>query len=367
MFAINQKDKRYIEFFILIIVSISPLIPQLLKILLVLFLVIKNIKIFKKITIYQLITLFLFLCIFTIGIVNDILIMESIKDYSLLNLYFPLCIFFGCLLGIKYTKEETFQSIEKISYLTAFFSILGYFTYTFYPSLVNYLPSYNYYNTTHKTAIIFNVLTPDGGIVKRNAGIASEPGIYQFLLNIGLYAYLKSSEKINLKKIGVYTLAIASTASTAGLAIFAFIIIRVFFNNIKMAALILILIVIFSPIIYEEILYQYEYKLFGSYAFNTRYEPLINTLEIARKNFFGLGNTGYNYYFVGSLQASFDSFTQVFVRYGYGLLLLLSLCLINILKKDFIIFIIFIITFTSQGIWFIPLVSMFYFLYLKKD
>lgn len=363
--SINAKN--YLEILVVILISISPLISNPLKILLAACLILVNLKYIKYIKKGQIVVLFLFLSIFILGFTKDVFEARFFSDFSPLNIYYPICFLLSCLIAIKYGKNNFLYIIEKITFIIAIISIIGYFSYLLYPNIINYLLSYNYYNTTHKTAILFNVLTVENYIVLRNTGVASEPGLYQLLLNIALYTYLKNTAKISNKKVLVYSIAIITTASTAGLIAFAFIIFRFLFNNIKTTLSIIIFMVIFSPILYDQILYQFQNKLFGSYAFETRYEPFENTLEIAKNNILGLGNTGYNYYFNGFIQPSFDSYTQVFVRYGYGMLLLILLLLFNIGIKDKIIFIILLITFTSQGVWFVPLVAVLYFLYLDEN
>lgn len=361
------KFWNYIEIIALILVTVSPLLPQIFKFCIVLFLILINIKKIKKINGLQLIILLLLLSFFTLGFTKDLFESRTILDFSVLNIYYPACMILGCLIAIKYGRDVFLYAIEKIVYVTAVISILSYFTYSLYPDMLNYLISYNYYETTHKTGILFNVLIGEDYIVLRNTGIASEPGLYQLILNIALCIHLKNTASISIRKLLVYSIAVITTASTAGLIAFAFIIFRILFSNIKIALLTLLFILIFSSVLYDQILYQFQYKLFGSYAFETRYEPFKNTIEIAKDNILGLGNTGYNYYFDGFVQPSFDSYTQIFIRYGYGMLLLILFLLFYIGTRDKIISLILLITFTSQGIWFAPLVAIFYFIYLDNN
>lgn len=364
---VGLRKRNFLEFLILILVTVSPLIPTLVKLGLVYILIFVNIKKIKKINIKQLNILAAFYAIFFIGFVQDILEAEFLSDFSPLNFYFPACILLGCIISIKYSQKTILYILEKIIFFTAVFSIIGFFSYSVYPNMVSYLPSYNYYHTTHNTALFFNVLSIGDSVINRNSGIASEPGVYQLLLNIGLYAYIKNNNKTSFKKIIIYLIAIITTKSTAGLAILTFIVFYMILEkNYKTRILVVLLIAACSPFILKEIAYQYEYKLFGSYAFNTRYEPLLYTLEVAKDNFFGLGNTGYDYFFRNSIQPSYDSFVQAFIRYGYALIILLVVCLTNIFIKDKVVFIILFLTFTSQGVWFTPLIALFYFLYFKK-
>src|SRR5690606_28273610 len=122
------------------------------------------------------------------------------------------------------------------------------------------------------TAYIFNILTDQFGVVKRNAGIAWEPGAFQFLLNLGLYLYIKSNVKVNIFKLVIYSIAIISTKSTAGLLIFLFITFGIFMKDRKARIIIIGTVIAFCGLIIQEISYQFEYKLFGSNAFEYRSE-----------------------------------------------------------------------------------------------
>lgn len=365
-----KQSKNFYEILILILLTFSPLIPMVLKLLITIFLIIKNVKYINKFNNSQAFLLFGYLSVFLIGAVKDIFESQTISDFSPLNIFFPSTILLGALIAAKYkyNKEYLFDVIERISFFAAITSIIGYAIYTLYPGITTYLITYHYYQTSHKTAILFNVLISEGGyIIKRNTGLASEPGLFQLLVNFGLYFYLKNTDKPNILKLFIYFITIISTASTAGLIIFIIIILRTLINNLKTALTLIVVLLILSPVVYEQFIYQTESKLLGSYAFETRYNPLISTLKIAKENFLGLGNTGYNNYFIGSIQPGFDSYSQVFIRYGYPLLIILTISLINIALRDRISFFILLITFTAQGVWSTPFISLFYFIFLQRE
>jgi hypothetical protein len=358
----NTKIKIIFEVVILIVISFSPLLSQPLKAVLALLLVLLNIKYIKTLNKRKAITLLIFLSLFMIGLVTDFRNINSINQINILNFFFPLCILLGFLISQKYSIDEYFYYIEKVVFVIAIFSLVGVFIYTFLPSLVNSLPTYNYYQTSHKTAIIFNVLTSDSGVVARNAGIAWEPGAFQFLLNLGLYAYIKNNNKINLLKVIIYSLAIVFTKSTAGLIIFLFITFSIAKNSKIARLVILASIILFGGLIREEIVYQLNYKLFGSYAFEIRLEPFLNAFSTGKNYFLGMGNSGFDLYYRSINIPPWDSLGQIFIRYGYPLFIFIIFRLLMLIKNHKILLIVLLVTLSSQNIWFFPLIAPFYFI-----
>jgi len=358
-----MNKKSYLEIFVLIIVSFSPLLPQVLKASIVLFLVIINYQYLLNLNKKKSILLFLLFAVFTINFIFDLGNINKISDISILNMYIPLCILLGFIISSKYPLSDFYFSLDKVVYIITFCSLIGVFIYTFIPSVVSYLPNYNYYNTSHKTALLFNILTNSStGILTRNAGIAWEPGAFQFIANLGLYAYLKQNKPISLFKISVYSLAILTTQSTAGILIFILITFKLFITDKKVRIIIIAMLSLFSGVVIRELTYQYQYKLFGSYAFETRLDPLTNALKVGKQYIFGLGNSGFDIYYRNSYQVPWDSFGQLFLRYGYLMTAVLLLSLLLLLKKEKILFFMILITFSSQNIWFFPLISSFYFI-----
>lgn len=360
---------QILEVFLLILISFSPLISNAMKAGLALLIILINIKIFtNKINAKKLLLLIFLMSLFILSALYDLRNISSISQYSILNLYFPLCFLLGYIISEKYSFSEFLTLIDKIVFIAAIFSLIGVVIYTFLPNLINYLPSYQYYHTSNKTAYIFNVILDYGGnVVKRNAGIAWEPGAFQFLVNIGLYSYLKTTKKINLFKIAIYAIVVITTRSTAGIIIFILLTWKLFLTDKKARILIIISLLAFSGLIAEELMYQYRYKLFGSYAFETRLVPLLNAFNEGRNHFLGMGNSGYNEQLNNLRIGAWDSFGQIFIRYGYPMLVIITSLLIKIFSRDKTLFTIMSVTFLSQGIWYFPMVTPFYFMWYKKN
>lgn len=360
----KQKEQfKIIEILVLILISVSPLIPSSVKATVVLALVLLNIKHIKKVNINKTILLVLIIAMFLIGLINDFFNISNISELNILSFYFPLCILLGFVLSRKYDRTEYMIYVEKIVFIFAVLSLLGVFIYTFSPNMVYSFPTYNYYHTTRHTGLIFNFVISDGGeVVARNSGIAWEPGVFQLLLNVGVHAYLQNTNKVNKLRILIYALGIVTTGSTAGVLLFSIITFRVIFFDKRLRWVFLLMIALFIGPIKDEITYQYNYKLFGSYAFGSRLEPMLNAFRVGLDYPLGLGNVGYNQNLRSLNIGAWDSYGQIVVRYGYGMLMLILVSLYNILKEDKVLFFILAITFSSQGLWFAPLITPFYFM-----
>lgn len=357
---------RYIEVALLVMISFSPLLPQPLKAILVLSLFLLNLKYIKRIQPNNTAVLFMFMLIFVSSSIYDLGNINSLDQISIFNLYFPLCFLLGFLISRKYKLDEYLNYIERLTFIAAVLSLGGVFVYTFVPNIVQRLPVYHYYNTSHRTAFIFNVLTNSAGVVKRNAGIAWEPGAFQVLLNLGLYAHANDGGRKSIIKIIIYSLAIIFTKSTAGLLIYILIVLHVFKSNKWARLLIVVSLVAFKGFIQDALIYHKTYKLFGSAAFAARFEPILEAFSYGKRYIMGIGNSGYNLYYRDITQAPWESIGQIFIRYGYPLLILVLYRLLSISKNEMLLFVILIVTCMSQNIWFFPLITPFYFIDTKR-
>lgn len=353
--------------FLLIVISFSPLLNQYTIIIILFFLIIFNIS---GVTITKNIASLLSFSIIFIFIINAILDIKNANtliDYSPLNIYYPLTFVFGYLFSKQNDISDYLLCIHKILFPIAILSLLGVIVYSFLPNIVAKLPSYTYYHTTHKTAIIFNILLDQGVIIKRNAGIAWEPGAFQFLLNIGLFSYfLFNKGKISLFVLLIYISAIFFTRSTTGLIILLIQFLRIVQTNKKARFILILVVILFLTNIISEVSYHANHKLIGSYSFMVRFNPMIEAYQNGGKYLFGLGNTGYNHLLDNVPVNSYDSYSQIVVRYGYILLILICFSLFRILKYDITLFLILFLSLLGETMWFFPFVTPFYFFIYKR-
>lgn len=360
-------DFSSIEILIIILVSFSPLIPQLFKGLLTIALVLMNYRYIIKNSKRSILRIAPIIIILLLGAIIDIRNVSNLSEYSSLNFYIPISFTLGFIISEKYKIESFLTRAERIIFVSAVFSLVGVFLYYLYPNFILTLPNYKHYFTTHKTAIVFNVLVGSSGIIKRNTGIAWEPGIFQLLLNLGLYTSLRYWKPINIARVIVYVIAVFFTRSTAGLIVCSIILAYYMRNNRAVTILIAtIFIIALGPII-SEVRYQLEYKLISSTYFLNRITPSLNAFKTGVSRFWGFGNSGYNDKYILLGLGAWDSFGQIFIRYGYLLLTALMIYLIALSFISPVLIMILFTTMLSQGIWHLPFVTIFYFIIRKRE
>lgn len=356
----SEYKNHFFEYFqltLLLIIGFIPLFSQPVNVCLVLLLILLNFKITKKYNKNKLILFIFFSCIFIFNLFRDFI---TVGEFSLLDLYFILTFFLGFLFSEKYDLKEFFYMIEKIIFIIACISIIGVFIYTFLPEIIIKFPSYNYYHTTHITSYFHNFLLVEGNVLKRNSGIAWEPGAFQFILNLGLFSYLKFNNRYKYIHICIYLLTIVTTLSSTGLIILALMLLKFFWKNRKLRLLLITLLISSFPLIQKIIIEQINNKFNDANMF-IRFNPMLTAFKEGSNNFFGLGNILFEREYIIKFQYPWDSYGQIFLRYGYVLLLTIVSLILSMLTTDFLLFIIILLSFFTENIWFFPIVTTLYF------
>lgn len=338
--------------FIMIFISSSPIIPVFLRVFLMVFLFLflshQNSVISNK--------LLLLTILFTISIffsfLNDL---YYLLDYGV-NTYSFLYLPFSFILGLLFLNVFSFKNImDNYSHVVLHLSVYSLIIYSvllLFPSLSEYFFDYTYYETQHKTILIYNFVSS-----WRNSGFASEPGLFQFFVSIAAWWNMKNEN--DFKKNIIFLITLLSTFSTAG---FISIVILLLFKSNKYTKLFLIIIsIVFSALLYDLINYHLINKIsFDSLAFQVRFIPLINSFYFILDNPLGVGSIKYtNIYEVLNI-GSWESFGQLGVRYGITGILFVLLLLLSIARKDFGLFLIMFSTLLTQNIWFLPLCSILF-------
>ena len=355
-----------LEVFILIMLSFSPLIPRIISIpvvlLLILFGIWHMIKQGKRMSVEP--SFIILMLFFIISMAIDVKNTMDGEPYSLVNFLYPCYFVCGYLVAKKYDKDAFYVAVEKITFVFAILSLVGMSVYFIKPSLIYSFPTYTYNDATHRTIFFFNYLFSGSWMAVRNSGMAWEPGAFQILLNIAFQVSIQTHEKKKLFfRVCIYTLAIILTRSTIGYVILAINIVSLLKRHKKYIPLAFIVFVLGLALIIPELMYQIEYKLFGSHAFNARFEPMINAIKSSWYRPFGLGSTEYNKIYESARLGSYDCYTQILLRFGYPVLILVVARLFKIFRRDNkCIAIILIISFLSEPIWGSTLISAMYYL-----
>ena len=300
-----------------------------------------------------------------VGVVQDVFSSSTFSAEAMaLHLYFFVGILTGWAIAATMSVDRYLDKVGTIAVWLAALSLLGVLIYTLLPHLVASFPIYEYYHTRHRTALFTNFLiSSDGTVIQRNAGIASEPGLFQLVLNLGAVAISRRGipDTRSLLQFALLGIALFATRSTAGLIIFAVILIYTGLKSGKAFLVITAAIVTLSGVIRSEVDYQFANKLAGTASFEQRLEPAQAVLAQVLSSPLGVGNRSYNEYFKTQDWGSYDSFTQILIRYGLPLTLIIVGCLMARAPGLPLVVIVIVMTMLSQPIWSMPLVTYFYF------
>lgn len=368
---------EYILITVLIFLSVTPLVDMSIKAFGVLIItIIFGLK--KMNTGFGNVVKFLpLLFLSLVIIILDFLNANKISDIKLFSMYVPLVLLMSMILRNYISKKTFFITFDRIMVVVALLSLISVILYTYFPSVILMMPGYTNKHTNHKTLIIFNNLISEGGPLKRNSGIAWEPGVFQLLLNISLYIRIVLStndsklSKRNISIIILYIFTIITTKSTIGLILLLLNIIFMLYkltnykNRLIYLTVIVIMIILSTPLMVPIIQQNIFNKGVGSFSFNIRFDPFYEGLKVPFKYPLGLGNTRFDLYY-DDIRAPWDSIGQMLVRYGVFFLIFYIFRLFLNNKEDPILFIIIFATLFTQNLWFTPLIMFFLFVESQK-
>ncbi|MEA3587669.1 hypothetical protein J6I75_04830 [Pseudidiomarina sp. 1APP75-27a] len=350
------KYRLYLTAFVLTFVSFSPLIEVEVKFFIYAIFLALNLTLRPKKG-ASVLPVLVFIGILLIGFVRDIWLSGSSSQTSFVGLYFLTCALFALTSYMAFTRKELVRAVERILFLGAILSLVGVIIYLLAPNLIYLFPDYINRGFNHKTIGITNFLLIDAGPVKRNTGFASEPGMWQFLMNVGLlFHFFLLKYRYSFFKVCVYCLALVSTVSTAGVLTFALTLLVAFhFFNKRHKLFFVVSILLAIPLLLAVISYHLQYKLNPDVeGFRARLEPAVNIIS-EHVSILGRGNVFYDAnvdrYDIGS----FDSYTQLTIRYGLLGLFAFVACIVFGRIRHSWIRIPIVITAFSQAIWFYPI------------
>jgi hypothetical protein len=121
----------------------------------------------------------------------------------------------GYLITLSYSFNKFANAFIKVMYYISAFSLIIYFAVLIYPSIVDYAPIIGQRGESNVHNFLFAVAL-SGAEYNRNYGLFWEPGAFQTYLNLALIFELFINDKIRMKYIVVFVIAIATTFSTTG-------------------------------------------------------------------------------------------------------------------------------------------------------
>lgn len=131
--------------------------------------------------------------------------------------YFYKCIIIvlSLLIARRMNIMEFAKAFDKIIYFFAYVSVFCMIIAEFNLSLFSVFPLF--YNSAYTPFYNLGIyMVPESSGLLRNYGIFREPGVYQMFLVLGIILHMYFADKVSLKRMVVYTLAIILTFSTTG-------------------------------------------------------------------------------------------------------------------------------------------------------
>lgn len=269
----------------------------------------------------------------------------------------PILLFAGYILSQSTGGISYLDTYEKAILYLAVPSFIAFLIFLVRPEIAYLLPQYDYRETTHRTALILNVLmNPDP--VLRNAGFASEPGFYQVLINAALYARMRRLGRPDAICL-FYVLVVLSTVSTTGIAVALYLVTAKF--DIKYRIVVFALIVLFFGAAQEFLQGQYESKIANDAVFGPRFQPSISAFYFFKNNLLGIGSVEYTQIYQRYDLGSWDSYTQIALRYGLPGLLGFAMLMFSLGRRYPALLVVLALSYLTSPTWFLPAIAAFYF------
>ncbi len=251
---------------------------------------------------------------FLISLVLLIMISMVVNHDVRLGYFYKICLLLYAFAIIQIMNFREFAEVfNRVVYLLAFASLIGFAIMIIMPSILSFLPiltnskPLRFYNAGLTTIPIFYIGTSN---LPRNFGIFREPGVYQMYLIMALLFQMFIIKENTLKRYLVYALAVLTTFSTTGFIALGIVFIMFLLNNNGLSKgknsflIILCVIVIISLLAFTDIFStdledrnsgSIFYKIFNptkSFSGAARFASVTENIRMFfEKPFFGVGLT----------------------------------------------------------------------------
>ncbi len=363
----NQiKLRNYIEIFLLMLLTLGPYNPNV-KIVIYIFLTLFNFKylnLFRSLTKFRL----LLLASMIIPMILDIANIDANTGYSLAGFAYLIPFIFSMFYVRKYSFAEYIKMYEKVAFFVSVCSLIGMALILFAPSIINRFPTIVFYGRNLKSVVVFGALRDytQVNFLKRNCGIAFEPGAFQLIPNLGLAALFMNMRGKHFKltvltvvKIIVYVGAVLSTYSTTGIIILALLLILNFLKSRKHFLIIGIIILGFGSMFITS--YQHQVSKMETGNLDSRFGNSMYVIENYSSHIFGIGSTGYDkIYKTDSRIGSWDTYTNLYLRFGLLFSILFIIMNLKLIKNNKDFFIVVVLTLLTESVVG-PIIVMLYY------
>lgn len=305
--------KRYMVLFLFIFVFATPLFEAGLK---ALFAVAAFAIVFFKrpsLSKREANWILLVLILFAPSIIIDCFFLTQYNSLSITGFFIIFITILSILIANRIDDSSTILAYANLVTTLTLVSTVSFLIVQASPSILSFAFPYEYYGFAGLSLGFQNFVIADGIVVYRNAGFASEPGIFQIYINISaaIFFYLK---RMNLFRFLILAAGIITANSTAGLLTFAAIV--VFASDARYRLLAALLALVLSSQVFTLALTHYESKFLSDYAFLGRFEPIANALDIVKQHPLGFGSVRYDHFFEALHIGSHDGYTQTLMRFG---------------------------------------------------
>ena len=362
MTSLSNSIKKYIEIFLLIILTVGPFPPSV-KILIYLIIFLMCIRHTEALLRVKPLYFFL-ICSMVIPMILDIRNVDSSTPYSLAGFAYLAPFVFSLVYIREFDKDEFLLKLEQVLFIVTILSLVGFLLILFKPSVIEKFPTIVFYGRRVKTIGVYNAIRDYTNVnfLQRNCGIAFEPGAFQFIPNLGIAILLgKKTEKDLLFwiKIVIYAIAVITTYSTTGFVIMAVLLLVSSFSNRKHFFMIVLVLILLSGLLLSN--YQYQMDKMQAGGFGSRFENTIYVIMNYSKYVFGLGSTGYDkIYNINKKIGSWDTFTNLYLRFGLVFILIFIFLNLRLYKINILVCITVVLTLLTESIVG-PIIVMLYY------
>lgn len=370
----NPINTIYLEVIFLLYLTVGP-VESIYKLLFYFIYFLLNStsinNIFKGSYAYWLLIIFI-----AISMTIDLTNIGLSNSYSFVGLLYIASIFCAKIFIDKYSSVEFYQSLCKVCCVISMISLLFFFMQIVRPDVINSFPIIRFFGRPIRTVGVYNAIYEDGPtsgiriLLRRNSGIAFEPGAFQFVPALGLASLiLLSKNNISKSKLLimflVFSTTIITTASTTGIAILIVLTFMLFYKDYRFLLFVLVMFFLSDNWIINTLAMQNRKIQSGNIGF--RFE---NTLFVL-KNFpgliFGIGSTYYDYFYQYDKRiGSWDLYTNLYLRFGFLFLMVFFYYFLAGIKNFLPIIIVVFLTLLTQTLLG-PITFVVLFFCIKKE
>jgi hypothetical protein len=272
--------------------------------------------------------------------------------------YMFISILFCSLLASQIDLNKFVSDYLDVTWFLVLFSISVFFFAQIFPAVYGFGLSYEYYGYPGVSFVLQNFMFTGDRISLRNAGFTSEPGIFQIYINLAV-ALALHTRQLTFFRLFVYGIGLFTANSTGGFLVFGSILLLA--SPIKLKIGVIAASVIGAGFISEIALQHYEAKILTEYAFLGRLDPFVNAVNTALQHPLGFGTIRYTEFLEILDIGSFDTYSQIFIRFGITGLFLWMFLVFRLTSMNIGVGLVLALSAVTNNVFFLPGIAVFLF------